>query len=191
EPFRRRQHTVGESPRALVVVEQAASTLAAQPVADVVADDRGDHRDDDHCSDREMPVRRVDGGRDERRLPRQPEARRFEADDREQEEQPVVLDEVGNPARVQSGSASSGARKIAAVRIAVPRELEPGERRVALVPDAVGRLVQNGFEVVVEPGAGEAAAFTDDGYAGAGATVGTGVWDADGVVKVRKPNAEE
>jgi H+-translocating NAD(P) transhydrogenase subunit alpha len=77
------------------------------------------------------------------------------------------------------------------VRIAVPRELEPGERRVALVPDAVGRLVQNGFEVVVEPGAGDAAAFTDEAYAEAGGMSSGDVWDADGVVKVRKPNADE
>ena len=36
------------------------------------------------------------------------------------------------------------------MRIGVPRELEPGERRVALVPDAVSRLAGSGFEIVVE-----------------------------------------
>ena len=77
------------------------------------------------------------------------------------------------------------------MRIGVPRELEPGERRVALVPDAVSRLATAGFQVVVEPGAGAAASFPDEGYTEAGAEVSTSPWDADGVVKVRKPSAEE
>jgi H+-translocating NAD(P) transhydrogenase subunit alpha len=77
------------------------------------------------------------------------------------------------------------------VRIGVPRELEPGERRVALVPDAVTRLAPGGFEVVVERGAGAAASFPDDAYAAAGASVSDSVWDADALVKVRKPTADE
>ena len=77
------------------------------------------------------------------------------------------------------------------MRIGVPRELEPGERRVALVPDAVTRLAPGGFEVVVEPGAGAAASFPDDAYAAAGASVSDSVWDADAVAKVRKPTADE
>jgi NAD(P) transhydrogenase subunit alpha len=77
------------------------------------------------------------------------------------------------------------------VRIGVPRELEPGERRVALVPDAVTRLAPGGFEVVVEPGAGAAASFPDDAYTAAGASVSDSVWDTDTVVKVRKPTADE
>jgi H+-translocating NAD(P) transhydrogenase subunit alpha len=77
------------------------------------------------------------------------------------------------------------------VRIGVPRELEPGERRVALVPDAVSRLAAVGFDVVVEPGAGAKASFPDGAYGNAGATVSGEVWEADGVVKVRKPTADE
>jgi len=77
------------------------------------------------------------------------------------------------------------------VRIGVPRELEPGERRVALVPDAVSRLAAAGFQVVVERGAGAAASFLDEAYAEAGAEVSSSVWEADGVVKVRKPSAAE
>jgi len=77
------------------------------------------------------------------------------------------------------------------VRIGVPRELEAGERRVALVPDAVARLAGAGFEVIVEPGAGAAASFANEAFEEAGATVAGSVWDADGVVKVRKPTAEE
>lgn len=77
------------------------------------------------------------------------------------------------------------------MRIGVPRELEPGERRVALVPDAVTRLSGSGFEIVVEPLAGTEAAFPDDAYREAGATVSDTVWDADAVAKVRKPTADE
>jgi NAD(P) transhydrogenase subunit alpha len=77
------------------------------------------------------------------------------------------------------------------VRIGVPRELEPGERRVALVPDAVSRLAAGGFEVVVEPGAGAEASFPDEAYREAGATLAEAVWEADAVAKVRKPTAEE
>jgi H+-translocating NAD(P) transhydrogenase subunit alpha len=77
------------------------------------------------------------------------------------------------------------------VRIGVPRELEPGERRVALVPDAVARLAGDGFDVVVEPGAGAEASFPDEAYREAGATLADAVWDTDGVAKVRKPSADE
>jgi NAD(P) transhydrogenase subunit alpha len=77
------------------------------------------------------------------------------------------------------------------VRIGVPRELEPGERRVALVPDAVTRLAAGGFDVIVEPGAGAEASFPDEGYADAGAQVSDSAWAADAVVKVRKPTTEE
>jgi proton-translocating NAD(P)+ transhydrogenase subunit alpha len=77
------------------------------------------------------------------------------------------------------------------VRIGVPRELEPGERRVALVPDAVARLAADGFDVVVEPGAGAEASFPDEAYREAGATLADAIWDADAVAKVRKPSADE
>jgi H+-translocating NAD(P) transhydrogenase subunit alpha len=62
---------------------------------------------------------------------------------------------------------------------------------VALVPDAVARLAQEGFEVALEPGAGAAASFPDEAYAEARADVGGSVWEADGVVKVRKPSNDE
>ena len=76
------------------------------------------------------------------------------------------------------------------MRVGVAREVTPGERRVALVPETAGKLAAAGFEVVVEPGAGEAASFPDDTYAAAGATLGP-PWDADAVVKVQKPDAGE
>jgi NAD(P) transhydrogenase subunit alpha len=76
------------------------------------------------------------------------------------------------------------------MRVGIARETAPGERRVALVPETVAKLVAAGFEVVVEPGAGDAASFPDAAYAEAGATMGS-PWEADAVVKVRKPDEAE
>jgi H+-translocating NAD(P) transhydrogenase subunit alpha len=73
--------------------------------------------------------------------------------------------------------------------VGVPKEVVPGERRVALVPETIGRL-GDGVEVVVEAGAGEQAGFTDDAYRGGGASIGD-PWAADVVVKVAAPTAEE
>jgi NAD(P) transhydrogenase subunit alpha len=76
------------------------------------------------------------------------------------------------------------------MKVGVTRETTPGERRVALVPETAGKLVAAGFEVVVEAGAGDAASFPDDTYVAAGATLAS-PWEADAVVKVRKPDEEE
>jgi NAD(P) transhydrogenase subunit alpha len=76
------------------------------------------------------------------------------------------------------------------VRVGVPRETTPDEQRVALVPDAVGRLRTTGFEIVLESGAGAAAAFPDAAYVEQGATLGD-PWAADVVVKVQKPSPDE
>ena len=76
------------------------------------------------------------------------------------------------------------------MRVGIPRETTQGERRVALVPETVGKLAAAGFELVVEQGAGAAASFPDEAYTEAGATLGD-PWEADGVVKVRKPSADE
>jgi NAD(P) transhydrogenase subunit alpha len=76
------------------------------------------------------------------------------------------------------------------MRVGVPRESAAGERRVALVPDAVGRL--EGFDVVVERRAGKAAGFPDEAYAEAGAELADDAWrGVDAVVKVAKPSNEE
>ncbi len=77
------------------------------------------------------------------------------------------------------------------MKVGVPKETAPGERRVALVPEVVERLVQSGFEILVEPGAGDAATYPDSAFAEAGAQVGEGVWGADAVVKVQKPSESE
>jgi proton-translocating NAD(P)+ transhydrogenase subunit alpha len=76
------------------------------------------------------------------------------------------------------------------MRVGAARETAPGERRVALVPETVAKLVAAGFEVVVEPGAGGPASFPDAAYADAGATLGS-PWDSEAVVKVRKPDDAE
>ena len=76
------------------------------------------------------------------------------------------------------------------MKIAVPAETAPGERRVALVPEAVRRLGA-GFEVVVERGAGVAAGFSDEDYEAAGASVGADVSGADAMVRVSPPSADE
>jgi proton-translocating NAD(P)+ transhydrogenase subunit alpha len=76
------------------------------------------------------------------------------------------------------------------VRIGVPKETAAGERRVALVPETVGKLAGGGFEVVVERGAGEAASFPDAAFEQAGARLGD--WaEADAVAKVQRPASEE
>jgi len=77
------------------------------------------------------------------------------------------------------------------VRIGVPRETAPGERRVALIPDGVSRLVSAGLEVAVERGAGTAASIADETYAEAGATVVDDAFDADLVAKVQRPSPDE
>ena len=50
------------------------------------------------------------------------------------------------------------------MRIAVPREAAPGERRVALVPESCKKLIQAGYEIAIEAGAGDAAGFGDEKY---------------------------
>ena len=74
------------------------------------------------------------------------------------------------------------------MRVGVPKETAQGERRVALVPEAVRRLT--GFDAVVETGAGEAAGFADPDYVETGGTLGD-PWAAEIVVKVAKPSAAE
>ena len=79
--------------------------------------------------------------------------------------------------------------------LAVPKESWPGERRVAATPETVTKLVGMGFEVRVETQAGLAAAFADDAYEKAGATVvpdRAALWGAaDILVKVQPPTADE
>lgn len=77
------------------------------------------------------------------------------------------------------------------MRLAVPKEVLPGETRVALVPETVAKLVKAGFQVAVETGAGAAASFPDSMYTDAGAAIANDLTSlyagTDLVVKVREP----
>jgi H+-translocating NAD(P) transhydrogenase subunit alpha len=75
------------------------------------------------------------------------------------------------------------------VRVGIPKEIAVGERRVALVPETVGRL-GDGIEAIVEAGAGAAAGFPDEAYRDGGATIGD-PWSAEAVAKVAAPDAAE
>jgi NAD(P) transhydrogenase subunit alpha len=79
--------------------------------------------------------------------------------------------------------------------IGIPREIAPGEKRVATVPDVVEKLIKMGFKVAVESGAGDAANFSDDTYRAAGAEIINGaakLWSSSDIVfKVRGPSKEE
>ncbi len=76
------------------------------------------------------------------------------------------------------------------MRIGVPREVTTGERRVALAPEGVARLVKSGVEVAVEREAGALANFPDALYEKAGASLGD-PWNSGVVAKVQKPTLEE
>jgi NAD(P) transhydrogenase subunit alpha len=77
------------------------------------------------------------------------------------------------------------------MRIGVPKEIRPGERRVAATPESVARLSKLGFEVAVETGAGAGAAFPDEHYQKVGARIAPTTRDlwafADIILKVQPP----
>jgi NAD(P) transhydrogenase subunit alpha len=79
------------------------------------------------------------------------------------------------------------------MKVAVVKEGAPGERRVALAPDAVGKLKGAGIDVLVEPGAGAGAWFADSAYAEAGASIVSReelLTSADAIVMVGKPGPD-
>lgn len=72
------------------------------------------------------------------------------------------------------------------MRVAVPKEIKPGEKRVALVPDVINKFTKLGYEVIIESGAGIHAQATDLDYEDAGAKVSSEVLkDADVVLSVQ------
>src|SRR5450830_1302128 len=103
--------------------------------------------------------------------------------------------QTGVPNETVSGIAPAAVTPKSSQRIGVPREVFPGEKRVATVPESVEKLIKLGFIVAVESGAGEAANVSDDAYRVAGATVVQGaaaLWaESDIVFKVRGPTADE
>jgi H+-translocating NAD(P) transhydrogenase subunit alpha len=81
------------------------------------------------------------------------------------------------------------------MKVFAPREVLPGERRVAITPDSTHRLKDAGLEVAVENGAGTASNYLDHAYEAAGAEIVTsplaGYSSADAVVKVQPPGFDE
>src|SRR3989304_5991943 len=81
------------------------------------------------------------------------------------------------------------------MKVAVPKEITPDERRVALVPDAVAKLAAVGLQCLVQGGAGEPAHFPDRAYQEAGATLlpdaAALFGEADVVLKVQRPVRNE
>jgi NAD(P) transhydrogenase subunit alpha len=80
------------------------------------------------------------------------------------------------------------------MKVGVAKETAPGERRVALVPEALGKLQAAGCEILVESGAGAGSAFLDSAYAEAGATIVPTdqlYAQSDVILRVAKPSAAE
>jgi len=81
------------------------------------------------------------------------------------------------------------------MRIAVPKETAPGERRVALVPESSKKLIQAGYDVAVEAGAAADAGFADEEYRAAGASIDSDaarlVASGDLVLHVTAPSPAE
>lgn len=79
------------------------------------------------------------------------------------------------------------------MRVGVPKEIRPGERRVAATPETVSRLAKLGFEVAIESGAGLGASFEDAAYTAAGARVVSdtrALWaESDVILKVQPPES--
>ena len=81
------------------------------------------------------------------------------------------------------------------MNIAVPKEVHPGETRVALIPEHIAKLVELGAHIAVETGIGQKLNFSDEDYAKAGATLEADrsrlLQTADMVLRIRKPAMEE
>ncbi len=81
------------------------------------------------------------------------------------------------------------------MRIGVPKETGPGEKRVALIPETVKKLAAKKIETVIETGAGMASSFSDAEYQAAGAAVASSLEDlvakSDAIIKVIRPDDEE
>jgi alanine dehydrogenase len=80
------------------------------------------------------------------------------------------------------------------MRIGIPKERKCHEYRVALVPETVADLVEQGLDVLVESGAGDGAGFCDDDYLSVGAKIVSqqALWqDGELIVKVKEPQPDE
>ena len=81
------------------------------------------------------------------------------------------------------------------MKIAIPKELHPGETRTAMIPVSAAKLVKLGAEVMLESGAGSAAGFTDQDYVNVGVSISSDrpglIQGADMILRLRKPPLEE
>jgi NAD(P) transhydrogenase subunit alpha len=81
------------------------------------------------------------------------------------------------------------------MRIGIPKESAPGERRVALIPETVKKLATKKIETVVETGAGIPSSFSDDDYRSAGARIAASFTelasDVDTLIKIVRPSDAE
>jgi len=81
------------------------------------------------------------------------------------------------------------------MKIAIPKELHPGETRTAMIPVSAAKLVKLGAEVMLESGAGSAAGFTDQDYINVGVSISSDrsalIQGADMILRLRKPPLEE
>jgi NAD(P) transhydrogenase subunit alpha len=81
------------------------------------------------------------------------------------------------------------------MKIGIPKETAPGEKRVALIPETVKKLAAKKIETVVETGAGMASSFSDDEYKAAGATIASSLEDlasqVDTIIKIIRPSDSE
>src|SRR5258708_12003428 len=78
------------------------------------------------------------------------------------------------------------------MKIAVAREIDPSEPRVAVSPDTVKKFKALGVDVVIEPGAGIKSGLPDSEFTAVGATISAdALKDADLIIKVKRPEASE
>ena len=81
------------------------------------------------------------------------------------------------------------------MKIGIPKETAPGEKRVALIPETVKKLAARKIETVVEAGAGMASSFSDEEYRAAGAAIASSLDDlvsqAEVIIKVVRPSDAE
>ena len=77
------------------------------------------------------------------------------------------------------------------MKVGIPKEIAPLEKRVAATPDSVEKIIKLGYQMVVQAGASDATSYSDAAYAEAGAEIvpdATAVFgEADVVLKVRPP----
>src|SRR3954464_4816740 len=100
---------------------------------------------------------------------------------------------VSNVAGVTLSSRARASRAAGGpMKIAVAKEIDPSEPRVAASPDTVKKFKAIGADVVIEPGAGIKSGLPDSEFAAAGATVSAdALKDADIIIKVKRPEASE